>query len=286
MAGATPAALLAQTATPDTPAADAAATTPAPDATTPAAGADTAAPSTDAPSTDTPATDTPAADAAATDKPAADTPAADTPATDTPAAPADGAAATPASPAAPGAAPAPGVAAPVGATPANPAKSAADVQVGGFYLGQSQGDWQVRCQKTADGKDPCELYQLMHDAENNPVAEVSLVPLSGKAAAGATLVAPLETDLLPGLGFRVDAGQQKAYPFSFCTQIGCFSRVAMSQGDIDALRKGSKVTVSLLPFGAPAESKVDLTLSLKGFSAAWDAVKATSPAPAAEPAKP
>lgn len=257
MGTAMPAALSAQTATPATPApATTSTTTPA---------ADAAAPATDAATPAAPATDTaPAADATPA-SPAADVPAG------TPAA-------TPAAPATP-------APAPVGANPANPAKSAAEATVGGFYLDQSQGDWQIRCQKTADGKDPCELYQLMRDAQDNPVAEVSLVPLSGKAAAGATLVAPLETDLLPGLGFRVDAGEQKAYPFSFCTQIGCFSRVAMSQAEVDVLRKGNKVTVSLLPFGAPADGKVDLSLSLKGFSAAWDAVKAKSPAPAAEPVK-
>lgn len=244
--------------------------------TTPAATAETTAPAADA-SADAAAT--PAAPVATTESAPATTPAA-TPAT-TAVIGSDAAAGTAPAPTteAPGSAAAPAAgASPATNTLAAPAATAEAAEVGGFYLDSTQGDWQVRCQKTADGKDPCELYQLLKDKGGNPVAEASLIPLGGKAAAGVTLVAPLETDLLPGLGFKVDDGKQIAYPFSFCAPVGCVSRVAMTQAELDTMRKGNAATVSLVPYGAPKDTRVDLALSLKGFTAGWDAVKAKTPA--------
>lgn len=208
-------------------------------------------------------TDAPAADAATTDG-AAEAPATDAAATTDSPAPADAtsepatdAAAAPATPEAP-------------AAPA----AAAEPQIGAFYVDSTHGDWTLRCQRTPDGKDPCELYQLMRDGEGNAVAEISMIPLEGKAAAGATLVAPLETDLVPGIGFKVDAGKQQAYPFSFCAPVGCVSRVGFTQAELDALKRGKQVTVSLLPYGVGPDERVELGLSLGGFTAAWDALKA------------
>lgn len=216
-------------------------------------------------------TDAPAADAAttggtdaATTDGAAEAPATDDAATTDSPAPADAtsepatdAAAAPATP----------------ETPAAPA-AAAEPQIGAFYVDSTHGDWTLRCQRTPDGKDPCELYQLMRDGEGNAVAEISMIPLEGKAAAGATLVAPLETDLVPGIGFKVDAGKQQAYPFSFCAPVGCVSRVGFTQAELDALKRGKQVTVSLLPYGVGPDERVELGLSLGGFTAAWDALKA------------
>lgn len=300
MGSTVPAGVWAQTAT--TPAETPATTA----ATTPAATAETAAetkPVTEAATTTTTTTEAPAGTASTpaatetttttTETPAATTTETTKTETTTPTAttPAETPAATATTPETP--APAttdtttaptsPAAEAAVRRGPPQPAASAAEAQVGGFYLDSPQGDWQLRCQKTAEGKDPCELYQLLRDKENNPVAEVSVVPLTGKAVAGITIVAPLETDLLPGLGFKVDSGKTVGYPFSFCSPVGCFSRVAFSQPEVDALKKGSNVTVTLVPYGAPPNTKVDLALSLKGFTAGFDAVKAKAPAVTATP---
>lgn len=240
-------------------------------------------PGAETPNTATPSPTTATEEPAAVDNPAPAEPATPEPATPEPAAPvasgaaqapADAPAAAPAgAPAAPAAAAGPG--ANVVAAPAPNRDAAAD---GGFYLDSTHGEWQVRCQKAPNGQDPCELYQLLSDAQNNPVAEISLIPLSGQAVAGVTMVAPLETDLLPGLGFQVDGGNQVAYPFNFCAQVGCFSRVAFTQAEVDGLRRGNAGKVTLVPYGAPENTRVDLTLSLTGFTAGWDAVRAKTPA--------
>lgn len=290
---AAPGVLLAQTA--DTATDSAATDATATDAATPAAADATTAPAadtaTDATSTPpaTAATETDAAAAAAMDTTPTDTtaPAADaatgtsaegaatTPADATPADPAT-ASDTP-DPTATGDAASPAEAG-ASSTAGKPAATREEAKVGGYYVESTNAEWTLRCLRAPEGTDPCELYQLMQDDKGNPVAEISLIPLAGEAVAGATIVAPLETDLVAGLGLKVDAGKRMDYPFSFCAPIGCVARVGFSQAEVDAMKRGNKATVTLLPYGAEPSAKVDLDLSLTGFTAGYDALKAKGPA--------
>lgn len=150
-------------------------------------------------------------------------------------------------------------------------------KVGDTYVSALFESWEQRCVKTADGADPCQLYQLLKDANGNAVAEASLFPLppGGEAAAGATIVTPLETLLTAQLSLGIDAAQPKHYPFSFCSPIGCISRVGFTADEIAAMKKGNKATVSIVPVVAP-DQVVALDISLKGFTAGFDAVMAAN----------
>lgn len=255
LAGVPAGSALAQ-ATPDPATAPAA--TPAPTSATPDAApaattpAEPAAPATPAPATDAPATDAPATDATAA-------PAATDPAAPAPAGIPDTAATT---------------TAPPGEPPA-----------GTFYTKSTHTDWTLRCMKTQDGNDPCELYQLMKDEQGSAVAEISVIPYKGEAAAILNFVAPLETDLGAGLGLQVDSAKAAKYPFMVCAPIGCISRIGISQAELDGLKRGSQATVNLVPFGSEAEKDaVRVNMSLKGFTAGFDAVTAAqAAAPAATP---
>ena len=122
-----------------------------------------------------------------------------------------------------------------------------------------------------------------------------MIPLSGgEAAAGATIVAPLETDLVRGLGLKIDSAAARGYPFNFCAPVGCVSRMGFDANGLGALKRGNAATVSLLPFGANPEEPVELPMSLTGFTAAFTELEGivkeaqaqleANPAPAAEAA--
>lgn len=145
--------------------------------------------------------------------------------------------------------------------------------VGQTYVAEVFTDWQMRCVRTEDGKDPCQLYQLLRDSENNAVAEFSMFNLNegGRAVAGATVITPLETLLTEQLRLAVDGGQPRRYPFSFCSQVGCFARLGFTQEEVDLFRRGAKALVTIVPAAAPNET-VPLTLSLSGFTSGWNAV--------------
>jgi invasion protein IalB len=153
----------------------------------------------------------------------------------------------------------------------------AEPEVGATYVLEEHGDWQIRCVKTEDGRDPCQMYQLLADGEGNSVAEFSLfnLPEGQEAMAGSTVITPLETLLTAQLRIGVDAGQGKRYPFAFCSQIGCFARLGFTAAEIDGFKRGAAATVTIVPAAAPDQT-VELKLSLKGFTAGWDAVKAAN----------
>jgi invasion protein IalB len=137
--------------------------------------------------------------------------------------------------------------------------------------------WEQRCIRTEDGSDPCQLYQLLKDAEGNSVAEISMfnLPEGGEAAAGATIVAPLETLLTENIRLKVDDAAAKIYPFTWCSQIGCIARVGFTADEVAAFKRGAKATLTIVPVVAP-DQKVDLNVDLGGFTAGYDAMVAAN----------
>jgi invasion protein IalB len=149
---------------------------------------------------------------------------------------------------------------------------------GTTYTAATFDSWEQRCMRTEDGADPCQLYQLLRDGEGNNVAEISLfaLPPGQSAVAGATIVAPLETLLTEQLTIAVDGANPKRYPFTWCAPLGCVARVGFTQAEVDSFKRGAAATVSIVPAAAP-DQRVSLNLSLKGFTAGFDAVSKVSP---------
>lgn len=145
---------------------------------------------------------------------------------------------------------------------------------GRSYSAGTFGDWEQRCVRTEDGEDPCQLYQLLRDANGNAVAEISIFPLppGREAVAGSTIITPLETLLTRAVTLAVDGGRAKRYPFDFCVQQGCFARVGFTQGEIDQFKRGAAAKMTIVPAAAP-DQQIDLTISLSGFTAGYEAVR-------------
>ncbi|MBP1804426.1 invasion associated locus B family protein [Rubellimicrobium aerolatum] len=177
-------------------------------------------------------------------------------------------------PAAEGAAPAAGLDMGEPAAPGEP-------RVGEAYTRETFGEWALRCLKAEEGPDPCQLYQLLKDEDGNNVAEISMFPLpeGQRAAAGATIVAPLETLLTEELTLSVDGNAARRYPFTFCNRAGCVARVGFTQEELDQFKAGNAAQLSIVPAAAPDQT-VNLAISLSGFTAGFDS--SSVPAPAQE----
>ncbi|MFN6924249.1 MAG: invasion associated locus B family protein [Tabrizicola sp.] len=154
-------------------------------------------------------------------------------------------------------------------------------QLGDTYVAATFESWEQRCVRTESGIDPCQLYMLLKDKDGNSVAEFTMFSLpkgsEGPAVAGATFIAPLETLLTAGMMLQIDAAAPKAYPFTFCTQIGCVARLGFTAEEVAQMKNGANATITIVPFVAPNE-KVTLTMSLKGFTAGLAAVDAANDA--------
>lgn len=144
--------------------------------------------------------------------------------------------------------------------------------LGQRYIKETHGDWNLACIKTEAETDPCSLVQVLKDDTDNAVAEVSLFRLAGgQAAAGATVIVPLETFLPGQLTIAVDGGIAKRYAYQFCNQIGCVAQIGLTEEDISAFKAGAKATVTLVPAPAP-DSPIRLDMSLSGFTAGYNVV--------------
>lgn len=153
-----------------------------------------------------------------------------------------------------------------------------EITVGQTYTRESFSAWELRCIKTEDGeREPCQLYQLLKDDEDNSVAEFNLfaLPEGQQAVAGANVITPLETLLTANMRLAVDGGQAKIYPYSFCSQIGCFARIGLTAEEVALFRKGAAATVTIVPAVSP-DKTVKLNLSLSGFTAGFNALVAAN----------
>ncbi len=149
----------------------------------------------------------------------------------------------------------------------------ADPAIGQTYIAETFSDWELRCIRTEDGNDPCQIYQLLSDSDGNAVAEINIfdLPPGQEAAAGATVITPLETLLTAQVRLAVDDGQAKRYPFSFCTQIGCYARLGFTAEEVEQFKAGAAGSVTIASAARPDEP-VALQVSLSGFTAAWNAM--------------
>jgi len=146
------------------------------------------------------------------------------------------------------------------------------LEIGQPYFAEQNGDWALRCLKAAEGQpDPCQLYQLLLDENGNEVAEFSMFPLpaGSAAAAGATIVVPLETLLTQQLTLSVDGSATRRYPFTFCTRAGCVAQVGFTQEEVDQFKRGNTANLRMVP-AAARDQEVNLTISLSGFTAGFD----------------
>ncbi|GGL65431.1 invasion associated locus B family protein [Wenxinia marina] len=158
---------------------------------------------------------------------------------------------------------------------------------GAPYVREEFGDWSLRCLRVEEGAEPCTLYQLLLDEDDNPVAEIALFPLpeGSEAVAGANFVAPMETYLPAGLRLTVDSGETLTYPFTFCSQrgfspllsSGCLARIGFDQAMVDRFKRGAAAQIVIVPALAP-DQQVVLDVSLSGFTAGFDAQSANAPA--------
>lgn len=146
-------------------------------------------------------------------------------------------------------------------------------QPGQRYSKSQHGDWELACVKLETGTDPCSLMQVLNGPDGNPMAEFSMFRLGdgGQAAAGATIIVPLETLLPAQLTIAVDGAAGKRYNYSFCNQIGCVAQIGLTEADIAAFKKGNKATITIVPAPAP-DKQIPLELSLSGFTAGYDVV--------------
>ncbi|MEM7440907.1 MAG: invasion associated locus B family protein [Pseudomonadota bacterium] len=147
-------------------------------------------------------------------------------------------------------------------------------QPGDGYLKTKFESWEVRCIKAEEGEvENCNLYVLLNDEDGASVAEfnVTALPAGGKAAAGVDIATPLGSLLTKQVLMKIGTGKTNRYPYTWCDQLACIARFGLTAQQIDAMKRGISAEITVYSIAAPDEA-IKLTLSLKGFTAAWNEV--------------
>ena len=146
---------------------------------------------------------------------------------------------------------------------------------GEIYLAGNKGDWNVRCITGNPGEaDRCEIQQLLFINENTPIADISIfkLPAGEIAVAAANVMVPLETLLTKKFRISFSEESKKEFPYSFCNKNGCLVRMGLLEEDIEAMKKGVSSEISITHISKP-DSAINLSLSLDGFTAAFEIIK-------------
>lgn len=146
---------------------------------------------------------------------------------------------------------------------------------------EQHGVWVFECARYASAPgspEYCTMQQVLTVNDTDDVAlavTVAFNPNSGEPVMFA--MTPLGVDLPVGVGLKVDEGPQLGVPYTVCQRIGCRAAIPVTQPLLTSLKGGSTLKVSYSYRGR----RIDVPVSLNGFTAAYKALEAKRPAPAA-----
>ena len=132
------------------------------------------------------------------------------------------------------------------------------------------GDWTVVCFLLEGQSRICNMQQTIFNSAGVSVARMSVRAQDDLfIAAIAEIITPLGTDLARGIGLRIDNGAARSVPFQVCFVEGCVGIIEMTHEQVDQLRRGNKIAMSIQEFGQqnPVALEVSLTGFTKGFAA-------------------
>ncbi|PID35660.1 MAG: hypothetical protein CR993_08910 [Rhodobacterales bacterium] len=140
------------------------------------------------------------------------------------------------------------------------------------YIDGVFGDWSRECLRNPDGDDPCQLVQILRETpEANPVGKVTVGKLEeaqGEAVAGSMVILPLGTFLPANLQLKVDSNQARVYPFRFCDNVGCVVQMGLTAQDLGLYKAGKMAKIIISPAAKP-DARVEIPMSLTGFTDAY-----------------
>lgn len=140
-------------------------------------------------------------------------------------------------------------------------------------LRATHGAWSVIC-STVNGA--CAMEQKGKDADGKDLLLARIARIEprdtpqGSIDTVITVLVPLGVMLKPGLGVQVDSGEVTTGAYELCDRNGCVLQSPMPAAMVAAMKKGVSAKFTLT---APPQRKVVTSLSLSGFTAAFNSLK-------------
>lgn len=134
----------------------------------------------------------------------------------------------------------------------------------------SQTNWTKVCGKDqAANKEICYTTRDFVSDQGQPVLAVAIYDVKGDANKIVRFLMPLGLLLQPGIRFGVDTAQPQPGRYAICFPNGCFAESQVKDDFINAMKKGTTLSVSVQNQGGREVSfQIPLTDFAKGFDGA------------------
>ncbi len=139
---------------------------------------------------------------------------------------------------------------------------------------QQFSDWTARC-STAEGQteQSCVLEQIVFSPDGErPMLRAAagyLQERQGEPVPAVLVTVPLMVALQEGMAVSVDKEGAFVAPYHHCNPEGCVAGLPLDEKVLSAFKKGNEATIRLV---AVSGEVMDLTLSLRGFTAGYTAL--------------
>jgi invasion protein IalB len=134
-------------------------------------------------------------------------------------------------------------------------------------------DWILRCGRSEQGPEVCEMQQEQTDDDGQPIMAVAVGTVPGTSDLGLLVMLPLGILLPPGVTLLVDGGAETPLEVKLCERRGCRIEKLVEPELLNRLKAGRQATVvfqALDPQGRP--QRLGVPISLLGFTAALTAL--------------
>lgn len=130
-------------------------------------------------------------------------------------------------------------------------------------------DWMLRCGRSQQGPEVCEMQQEQTDDEGQPIMAVAVGTAPGTPNLVLLVMLPLGILLPPGVTLQVDDGAEVPLEVQLCERRGCRIEKLVEPELLNRLKAGRQATVFFQapdPQGRP--QRLGVPVSLLGFTAA------------------
>jgi invasion protein IalB len=130
-------------------------------------------------------------------------------------------------------------------------------------------DWVLRCGKSQQGPEVCEMQQQRADKEGRTVMAVAVGTVPGASDLGLLIILPLGIALPPGVSLQVDGGAEVPLVVDRCERQGCRIEMLIKPDLMTRLKGGREAKVFFEADNPQGErQRLGVPISLLGFTAA------------------
>jgi invasion protein IalB len=130
-------------------------------------------------------------------------------------------------------------------------------------------DWILRCGRSEQGPEVCEMQQQQTDREGRTVMAVAVGTVPGRSEVGLLIILPLGIILPSGVTLQIDGGGDVPLEVERCERQGCRIERLVEPELLNRLKAGREAKVFFEAFDPEGQlRRLGVPISLLGFTAA------------------